>query len=80
VDAIVEAAALILARRGWAHFTTNEVAEIAGVSVGSLYQYFPNKLALAVAIRRRQLDAFSRNYPPPAIGMRRLPSTNARRD
>lgn len=57
VDAIVEAAARILARRGWASFTTNEVAALAGVSVGSLYQYFPNKLALAEAIRRRHLDA-----------------------
>ncbi|MBN8888614.1 MAG: TetR/AcrR family transcriptional regulator [Rudaea sp.] len=57
VDAIVEAAARILARRGWAGFTTNEVAAVAGVSVGSLYQYFPNKLALAEAIRRRHLDA-----------------------
>ncbi|MGC1549252.1 MAG: TetR/AcrR family transcriptional regulator [Rhodanobacter sp.] len=57
VDAIVEAAARILARRGWACFTTNEVAEVAGVSVGSLYQYFPNKLALAEAIRQRHLDA-----------------------
>lgn len=56
VDAIVEAAARILARRGWAHFTTNEVATVAGVSIGSLYQYFPNKLALAEAIRRRHLD------------------------
>lgn len=56
VDAIVEAAARILARRGWARFTTNEVATVAGVSIGSLYQYFPNKLALAEAIRRRHLD------------------------
>lgn len=57
VDAILEAAARILARRGWAGFTTNEVAAIAGVSVGSLYQYFPNKLSLAEAIRKRHLDA-----------------------
>lgn len=56
VDAIVEAAARVLARRGWARFTTNEAAAVAGVSIGSLYQYFPNKLALAEAIRRRHLD------------------------
>lgn len=57
VDAILEAAARILAQQGWARFTTNEVAAVAGVSVGSLYQYFPNKLSLAEAIRQRHLDA-----------------------
>lgn len=56
VDTIVEAATRVLARRGWARFTTNEIAEVAGVSVGSLYQYFPNKLAIAEAIRQRHLD------------------------
>lgn len=57
VDAILEAATRILGQRGWAKFTTNEVAAIAGVSVGSLYQYFPDKLALAEAIRQHHLDA-----------------------
>jgi AcrR family transcriptional regulator len=56
VDVIVEAATRVLARRGWARFTTNEIAAVAGVSVGSLYQYFPNKLAIAEAIRQRHLD------------------------
>lgn len=55
VDVIVEAAARVLARRGWARFTTNEIAAVAGVSVGSLYQYFPDKLAIAEAIRERHL-------------------------
>lgn len=56
VDAIVAAGARVLASRGWAGFTTNEVADVAGVSIGSLYQYFPNKLALADAIRRKHFD------------------------
>ena len=56
VDAIVEAATRVLARRGWDRFTTNEIAAVAGVSVGSLYQYFPDKLAIAEAIRQRHLD------------------------
>ncbi|MCA0046652.1 TetR/AcrR family transcriptional regulator [Mesorhizobium sp. B283B1A] len=56
VDTIVEAAARVLARRGWADFTTNETASVGGVSVGSIYQYFPNKLALAEEIRKRHLD------------------------
>jgi AcrR family transcriptional regulator len=55
VEAIVEAATRILGRRGWARFTTNEVAKVAGVSIGSLYQYFPNKAALVSAIKRRHV-------------------------
>lgn len=53
VEAIMQATAHILGRRGWGGLTTNEVAEAAGVSIGSLYQYFPNKLALIEAIRHR---------------------------
>jgi len=57
VEAILEAAARILDRQGWERFTTNGVAETAGVSIGSLYQYFPNKLALVEAILQRHFDA-----------------------
>lgn len=56
VEVIVTAGARVLDCRGWAGFTTNEVASVAGVSIGSLYQYFPNKLALVDAIRRRHFD------------------------
>lgn len=56
VEAIVHAGARVLADRGWAGFTTNRVAEVAGVSIGSLYQYFPDKLALIDAVRRRHLE------------------------
>ncbi|HHX4059262.1 MAG: TetR/AcrR family transcriptional regulator [Burkholderia contaminans] len=56
VDVIVTAGARVLDTHGWAGFTTNEVAEVAGVSIGSVYQYFPNKLALVDAIRRRHFD------------------------
>src|SRR4051812_11840162 len=43
---ILEAAARVLTREGARHFTTVRVAEEAGVSIGSLYQYFPSKEAL----------------------------------
>lgn len=43
---ILEAAAQVLAQEGAPRFTTARVAEKAGVSVGSLYQYFPNKAAI----------------------------------
>lgn len=50
------AAAHILKRDGFAHTTTNRIAEKAGVSVGSLYQYFPNKEAIIAALRERHND------------------------
>ena len=56
VDAIVEAAARILSDQGWVGFTTNKVAEAAGVSIGSYYQYFPDKHSLIEAIRGRHLE------------------------
>jgi AcrR family transcriptional regulator len=46
VAAILDAAAQVLAKEGAPRFTTARVAERAGVSVGSLYQYFPNKAAI----------------------------------
>ena len=56
VETIIQAGARILSDEGWAGFTTNRVADLAGVSIGSLYQYFPDKLSLVDAIRRRHLD------------------------
>lgn len=55
VDAILEAAAEVFERRGYAAATTNRIAERAGVSIGSLYQYFPNKDAILVALTRQHL-------------------------
>jgi AcrR family transcriptional regulator len=46
VDLILQAAARVLSQNALAGFNTNRVAEVAGISVGSLYQYFPNKDAL----------------------------------
>jgi AcrR family transcriptional regulator len=57
VDAIVEASAQLLLE-GYDRFTTARAAERAGVSVGSLYQYFPNKAALAAAVIDRSCAAF----------------------
>lgn len=53
MKAILDATARILIERGFAAVTTNAVAERAGVSVGSLYQYFPNKEALVSALHAR---------------------------
>ncbi|RKP52633.1 TetR/AcrR family transcriptional regulator [Trinickia fusca] len=56
IDSILDATAQILGRRGWTGLTTNAVADVAGVSIGSLYQYFPNKLGLVEAVKRRHFD------------------------
>lgn len=53
VSAILDATARVLVRRGLAGTNTNAVAEVAGVSVGSLYQYFPSKQSLVAALHER---------------------------
>ena len=54
VEAIIEASARILEQQGDGAFTTNAVAELAGVSIGTLYQYFPDKDALLGALIARE--------------------------
>lgn len=56
VDAILGAARRILVKHGLAALTTNKVAELAGVSIGSLYQYFPNKDSLLAELQQRHMD------------------------
>jgi AcrR family transcriptional regulator len=55
VDAILRAAAQVFAARGYAATTTNHIAARAGVSIGSLYEYFPSKDALLVALTEAHL-------------------------
>lgn len=57
VDVVVQAAVRVLLTEGYARLTTRRVAEVAGVSVGSLYQYFPNRAALVAEVIRRKVDA-----------------------
>jgi AcrR family transcriptional regulator len=60
VDALVEATARILVREGFDKASTNRIAEVAGVSVGSLYQYFPSKEALVAAVIDRHSQEIMR--------------------
>lgn len=55
---ILEAAAQVIEQSGVGAFNTNAVAERAGVSIGSLYQYFPGKDALLIALMRREKERF----------------------
>jgi AcrR family transcriptional regulator len=55
VDVLLRAAAQVFATRGYAATTTNHIAARAGVSIGSLYEYFPSKDALLVALMEAHL-------------------------
>ena len=57
IDALLEATARIVDQVGLDRATTNRIAELAGVSVGSLYQYFPGKEALLAALIAREAEA-----------------------
>ena len=59
VDALVEATARILIKEGFARASTNRIAATAGVSIGSLYQYFPSKEALVAAVIERHAQDLS---------------------
>lgn len=77
VDAILQAAAYILIKDGWEGFTTNRVAERAGVNIASLYQYFPNKESIAVELQRRHIEKGRRASPEAIL---RLQSQASLRD
>jgi len=57
IEQIIEAAATLIEERGLSGYNTNAVAARAGVSIGSLYQYFPGKDAIMAALARRETAA-----------------------
>jgi len=59
IEIIFEASARILQTKGLSEFNTNAVAKLAGISIGTLYQYFSNKNAILIAMARRELDKVS---------------------
>jgi AcrR family transcriptional regulator len=69
VDHILEGAARVFRREGW-NATTNRVAREAGVSIGSLYEYFPNKQALLMALAERHV-ALAEQLLDAALSQRR---------
>lgn len=80
VAAILEAATQVLAKEGAQRFTTARVAEKAGVSVGSVYQYFPNKAAILFRLQSDEWQQTTNmlgsilgdlNHPP-LVRLRRL--------
>lgn len=80
VAAILEAATQVLAKEGATRFTTARVAEKAGVSVGSVYQYFPNKAAILFRLQSDEwqqttqmlCDILDKTEVPPLTRLRSL--------
>jgi AcrR family transcriptional regulator len=64
VDAIIDAAAQVFERHGYAAGTTNRIAARAGVSIGTLYQYFPGKDAILVELMRRHMREGAETLAP----------------
>ncbi len=70
VDAILEATVQVLRKEGLAKITTKRVAARAGVSVGTLYQYFPNKASLLQVLVIRHLESFEREFAKACVAAR----------
>ena len=64
-EAILEAAEIIVLKDGYEKATTNYIAERAGVSIGSLYQYFPNKDSILSALIELKVSRLARRAPAP---------------
>jgi AcrR family transcriptional regulator len=60
VEAVLDAVIRLLKREGSGAITTNRIAEVAGVSIGSVYQYFPDKRAIFTALHQRHVDQIDR--------------------
>jgi AcrR family transcriptional regulator len=73
VEALLEAGARVLREDGYEKASVNRMAEVAGVSIGSLYQYFPSKDALVAAIIRRHSDRMLEVFQRDLLELGRLP-------
>jgi AcrR family transcriptional regulator len=60
VNAILQACARLLAEEGYAKLTTNGIARRAGVGIGSLYEFFPNREAILLALAQQRLARLER--------------------
>lgn len=68
VEAVLTATAQLLAEGGYAGLTTNHIAERAGVSIGSIYQYFPGKEAIVAQVTERTVDAILADFGQGLLG------------
>ena len=73
VAVILKGAAQVFAAHGYAGATTNRIAERAGVSIGSIYEYFPNKEAILIALAEAHLDEGQRILQQAALELMATP-------
>ena len=79
VDALLSATARVLVRDGYDRASTNRIAEAAGVSVGSLYQYYPSKEALVAAVIDRHIGDMMALVRQASVTLAPLPLADATR-
>lgn len=58
VEAIIQSCKLLLLEQGYNPLTTNDIARVAGVSIGSVYEYFPGKEAVVTAMVRELIESY----------------------
>jgi AcrR family transcriptional regulator len=80
IEAILTATARVLVKEGFDKASTNRIAEQAGVSIGSLYQYFPSKEALVAALIERHTDEMTAVLTAAFDRVARLPVAQAARE
>ena len=80
VAALLAATTRVLVKEGYDHTSTNKIAEAAGVSIGSLYQYFPSKEALVSAVIERHIDGMLDVVRSSAARVASLPMYEATRE
>jgi AcrR family transcriptional regulator len=73
VDVILAATARVLVKEGFDRASTNRIAEQAGVSIGSLYQYFPSKEALVAALVERHIETMSERLQAEMVALAEAP-------
>lgn len=79
VDTILDATTRVLVKQGFDGLSTNAVAATAGVSIGSLYQYFPNKEALVLALVERHVEEMNAAILAELTRVAKLPLAEAAR-
>src|SRR5689334_12776867 len=80
VDTILDATARVLVQEGYDRASTNKIALRAGVSVGSLYQYFPSKEALVAALIDRHMEEMNGVFSERMTGLGEKPPEQLVRD
>lgn len=77
VEAILEATARVLVEEGYEKASTNRIAKVAGVSIGSLYQYYPGKEALVLALVQQHCEGMIELLTRSATSLAQLPMHTA---